>query len=350
MVFLFFARLLSARYRKSLKTMPSQTKISSFFRHSPSAAPAFQDKNTCPNSSNENTDKKVKGQIEEEEIKEPAVKKVKLSESSEKQSCPVELSENDRKRVEQNKLAAKMKLIGGKTGGLVQNVGHSWFTALEPEFSKEYFIKLGTFIAEERKKGTVYPPPEQVFSWTRTCRIDSVKVVIIGQDPYHGPRQAHGLCFSVLPGVKPPPSLENMFKELESSIEGFKRPGHGNLIGWANQGVLLLNACLTVRASQANSHADKGWEKFTDAVIQWLNLNLSGLVFMLWGAYAHKKGACINTKKHHILKSVHPSPLSAHRDFLGCRHFALCNELLSSAGKSQIDWTHLPEREEESLK
>lgn len=252
------------------------------------------------------------------------------------------LSEIEKTKIEENKLAAKLKLLSNKTNGLVVNVGISWLKALEPEFSKGYFIQLSQFVDSERKKTTIYPPAHQVFSWTRACDIRSVKVVILGQDPYHGPGQAHGLCFSVLPGVRPPPSLENMFKELQSDIKDFKHPGHGNLIGWSNQGVLLLNACLTVRAGQANSHAGKGWEKLTDAVIQWLNLNLSGVVFMLWGAYAQKKGASINKKQHHILTAVHPSPLSAHRGFLGCKHFSKCNDLLKADGKPSIDWCHLP--------
>uniref|UniRef100_A0A0B7BAH3 Uracil-DNA glycosylase n=2 Tax=Arion vulgaris TaxID=1028688 RepID=A0A0B7BAH3_9EUPU len=237
-----------------------------------------------------------------------------------------------------------MKLLSSKTNGLVVNIGPSWFTALEQEFSKEYFSQLSQFIAAERKNSTVYPPADQVFTWTTACALRSVKVVIIGQDPYHGPRQAHGLCFSVLPGVTSPPSLGNMFKELESDIAGFKIPNHGLLSGWAQQGVLLLNACLTVRSGQPNSHAGKGWEKLTDAVIQWLNSNLQGLVFLLWGAYAQKKGACINKKKHHVLTAVHPSPLSAHRGFLGCKHFSRCNELLIADGQVPIDWKHLPEK------
>ncbi|KAH9499176.1 hypothetical protein Btru_004348 [Bulinus truncatus] len=252
------------------------------------------------------------------------------------------LTDDDKGKVEQNKTNAKIVLTGKKTDGLVVNIGSSWYNALESEFSKEYFTKLCDFISKERKNGVIYPPADQVFTWTKTCEIRAVKAVIIGQDPYHGPGQAHGLCFSVLPGIKPPPSLENIFKELESSIDGFKSPGHGNLTGWAQQGVLLLNACLTVKSGQANSHAGHGWEQFTDAVINWLNSNLNGVVFMLWGAYAQKKGARIDKKKHHILTAVHPSPLSAHRGFIGCKHFSKCNELLKKDGKSEIDWTCLP--------
>lgn len=248
--------------------------------------------------------------------------------------------------MEASKKAALARRLGkenaGVENGLVVNMGSSWKQALGAEFSKPYFKELSKFVCEERRKGKVYPPADQVFTWTQTCKITDVKVVILGQDPYHGDGQAHGLCFSVPRGIQPPPSLGNMYKELSADIEGFTHPGHGTLTGWAKQGVLLLNACLTVRAHQANSHAGKGWEQFTDATIKWLNANTSGTVFLLWGAYAQKKGACIDKKKHHVLKSVHPSPLSAHRGFLGCKHFSQCNTLLKKSGKSPIDWTKLP--------
>nr|XP_006815476.1 PREDICTED: uracil-DNA glycosylase-like [Saccoglossus kowalevskii] len=204
-----------------------------------------------------------------------------------------------------------------------------------------WFVQLQSFVESERQKYTVYPPVEQVYTWTQCCDIRDVKVVILGQDPYHGPRQAHGLCFSVQEGIRPPPSLVNMYKELSSDIDGFQSPEHGYLKGWAKQGVLLLNAVLTVRAGVANSHKNKGWETFTDAVISWLNKNLDGVVFLLWGSYAHKKGAIID-KKHHILKSVHPSPLSAHRGYLGCKHFSKANEILVKQDKSPINWKDLP--------
>ncbi|VDI37191.1 uracil-DNA glycosylase [Mytilus galloprovincialis] len=255
------------------------------------------------------------------------------------------LSPEQKDRVNGNKAAALAKLREKQTNGLLTKVGDSWYKALQEEFTKPYFVELSKFVESERKKGTIYPPADQVFSWTRYCKVNDVKVVILGQDPYHGPRQAHGLCFSVQKGVPPPPSLVNMYKELVNDIKGFERPGHGTLTGWSEQGVLLLNACLTVRASQANSHKDKGWEKLTDAVISWLNKNCSGIVFMLWGAYAQKKGAFIDKKKHHILKSVHPSPLSAHRGFIGCKHFSECNNLLTKDGKTPIDWCHLPPQE-----
>ncbi|CAL1542863.1 unnamed protein product [Lymnaea stagnalis] len=336
----------------------SQTKISAFFQSPmPTAIKRDQQKmdrkrSTVPADSDQNT--LSKSQVSSE----PELKKAKLFSSDlgdrnshgttglVNEASEEEVSAQEKKKVENNKITAKIKLTGNKTSGLVVNIGLSWFHALDAEFSKEYFLKLSQFIAQERKCATVYPPADRVFTWTKGCDINSVKVVIIGQDPYHGPKQAHGLCFSVLPGIKAPPSLENIFKELENSIDGFKRPKHGNLIGWAQQGVLLLNACLTVKAGQANSHAGRGWETFTDAVINWLNSNLTGVVFMLWGAYAQKKGSCINKKKHHMLTAVHPSPLSAHRGFLGCKHFSTCNELLIKDGRKPIDWTHLPEKEE----
>ncbi|XP_031426992.1 uracil DNA glycosylase a isoform X2 [Clupea harengus] len=249
-----------------------------------------------------------------------------------------ELSPEQLDRIAHNKQEALDRLIAHTAP---DGLGESWRRALSKEFTKTYFKQLMSFVADERKKHTVYPPPQQVFTWTQMCDIKDVKVVVLGQDPYHGPGQAHGLCFSVQKPVKPPPSLGNMYKELGSDIEGFQHPQHGDLTGWAKQGVLLLNAVLTVRAHQANSHKDRGWETFTDAVIQWLSTNLDGLVFMLWGAYAQKKGAAINKKRHHVLQAVHPSPLSAHRGFFGCKHFSRTNELLKKSGKTPIDWTAL---------
>ncbi len=225
---------------------------------------------------------------------------------------------------------------------LTTDIGSSWYEALEEIFKKDWFRKLNDYVLREREAHTIYPSPAEVWSWTTRVSISEVKVVILGQDPYHGPGQAHGLCFSVKPGVSPPPSLLNMFKELERDIPSFTRPGHGYLAGWADQGVLLLNACLTVRKGQANSHKDQGWEKLTDAVISWISKNLSGVVFLLWGAHAQKKAAVVDKSKHHMLTSVHPSPLSAHRGFLGCGHFSKCNELLEKQGKSPVDWTNLP--------
>lgn len=249
------------------------------------------------------------------------------------------LSPEQLERISANKKAALLKLSAHQH--VPEGVGESWTKALNAEFGKPYFKSLMSFVNEERKKHTVYPPTHQVFTWTQMCDMKDLKVVILGQDPYHGPNQAHGLCFSVQRPVPPPPSLINMYKELASDIEGFQHPDHGNLTGWAKQGVLLLNAVLTVRAHQANSHKDKGWEIFTDAVVQWLNTNMEGLVFILWGAYAQKKGAVINKKRHHVLQAVHPSPLSAHRGFFGCKHFSKTNELLSKSGKEPIDWKAL---------
>lgn len=213
----------------------------------------------------------------------------------------------------------------------------SWLTALQGEFEKEYMQNLRAFLAEEMRQHTVYPPGPLMFNALNTTPLDRVEVVILGQDPYHGPGQAHGLCFSVLDGVPPPPSLVNIFKELSSDL-GIPRPTHGNLSAWARQGVLLLNATLTVRAGEAGSHQGKGWETFTDAAIRAVNERRSGVVFLLWGNYAQKKGALIDTTRHHVLKTVHPSPLSASRGFLGCRHFSKTNELLQAQGKPPIDW------------
>ncbi|XP_061624336.1 uracil DNA glycosylase a isoform X6 [Phyllopteryx taeniolatus] len=255
------------------------------------------------------------------------------AEPSGSRSAP--LSQEQLDLIARNKKAALERLSSGRTP---TGFGESWQKALAAEFGKPYFKQLMQFVNKERKHHTVYPPADHVFTWTQMCEVRHVKVVILGQDPYHGPNQAHGLCFSVKSPVPPPPSLENMYKELATDIEGFQHPRHGDLSGWAKQGVLLLNAVLTVRAHQANSHKDKGWETFTDAVVQWLSDNLEGLVFVLWGAYAQKKGATINRKRHHVLQAVHPSPLSAHRGFFGCKHFSKANELLKKTGKSPVDW------------
>ncbi|KAK3932222.1 Uracil-DNA glycosylase [Frankliniella fusca] len=237
---------------------------------------------------------------------------------------------------------ARIKSQVAKTPALHPSIGSSWFFALQTEFKKPYFAKLSEFVTRERQRGTVYPPADQVWTWTTKVPIRDIKVVILGQDPYHNPGQAHGLCFSVPKGVPPPPSLLNMYKELATDIPGFTAPKHGYLEGWAEQGVLLLNACLTVRANSPNSHKDQGWEQLTDAVIKYISEKNRNVVFLLWGSYAQKKGMVVDKKKHHILKTVHPSPLSAHRGFLGCKHFSQCNELLHKAGKKPIDWSHLP--------
>lgn len=227
-------------------------------------------------------------------------------------------------------------------GCLDSNIGLSWFKALEKEFHKPYFKILNDFLIKERQTYTIFPPHDQVWSWTQHFDVKETKVVIIGQDPYHGPMQAHGLCFSVKHGIKPPPSLLNMYKELENDENVcFTRPAHGYLEGWSKQGVLLLNAVLTVRSGQANSHKDRGWEKFTDAVIRMVSdVCEESVVFLLWGSYAQKKAISVN-KRHHLLKSVHPSPLSAHRGFIGCKHFSKCNEILVKEGRKPIDWSHL---------
>ncbi|KAM6377294.1 uracil-DNA glycosylase isoform 1-T1 [Pluvialis apricaria] len=248
------------------------------------------------------------------------------------------LSPEQLERIRKNKEAALQRLA---ERNVPPGFGESWRRQLAGEFSKPYFMELMAFVAEERKRYTVYPPPDQVFTWTQMCDIRDVKVVILGQDPYHGPNQAHGLCFSVQKPVPPPPSLENIYKELSTDIEDFTHPGHGDLTGWAKQGVLLLNAVLTVRAHQATSHKERGWEQFTDVVVSWLNKNLHGVVFMLWGAYAQKKGSSIDRKRHHVLQTVHPSPFSVNRGFFGCRHFSKTNELLKKSGKKPIDWRAL---------
>ncbi|MEJ6475097.1 uracil-DNA glycosylase [Pseudoalteromonas piscicida] len=215
----------------------------------------------------------------------------------------------------------------------------TWSDVLGQEKQQDYFKQTMDYVAERREQGVnVFPPHEQVFEAFKVTPFDQVKVVILGQDPYHGPNQAHGLCFSVLPGVKPPPSLNNMYKELVQDIAGFTIPNHGYLIDWAKQGVLLLNTVLTVEQGQAHSHKNLGWERFTDVVIDKLNANSEGVIFLLWGAHAQKKGKNIDKNRHHVLHAPHPSPLSAHRGFFGCGHFSKTNQLLTQMGKQPIDW------------
>ena len=213
----------------------------------------------------------------------------------------------------------------------------SWKKHLESEFGKDYFLRLADYVRNEYSSKTVYPPGGLIFNAFNLCPFEKVKAVIIGQDPYHGPGQAHGLCFSVREGVGFPPSLVNIFKEIESDT-GIRRPRSGNLETWASQGVLLLNATLTVRAHMAGSHQGKGWEKFTDAAISILNQERDNLVFFLWGNYAQKKGESIDESRHLVLKSVHPSPLSASRGFFGNKHFSRCNEYLIQNGIEPINW------------
>ncbi len=215
----------------------------------------------------------------------------------------------------------------------------TWHEVIGREKEQDYFKQTMAYVAEARESGTVvFPPAEDVFNAFRFTELSDVKVVILGQDPYHGPNQAHGLCFSVLPGVKTPPSLVNMYKELAQDIEGFSIPNHGYLKSWADQGVLLLNTVLTVEQGNAHSHANLGWETFTDRVIAGVNAHTDGVVFLLWGAHARKKGRVIDRTRHHVLVAPHPSPLSAHRGFLGCGHFSQTNQFLSEQGKSLIDW------------
>ncbi|KAM7323777.1 hypothetical protein ACRRTK_017883 [Alexandromys fortis] len=227
------------------------------------------------------------------------------------------LSEEQLVCIQRNKAAALLRLAARNVPA---GFGKSWKQHLSGEFGKPYFIKLMGFVAEERKHHKVYPPPEQVFTWTQMCDIRDVKVIILGQDPYHGPNQAHGLCFSVQRPVPPPPSLENIFKELSTDIDGFVQP-------WG--------------FVRANSHKERGWEQFTDAVVSWLNQNLTGLVFLLWGSYAQKKSSAIDRKRHHVQQTAHPSPMLVYRGFFECRHFSKANELLQKSGKRPINWKEL---------
>lgn len=216
-------------------------------------------------------------------------------------------------------------------------IASTWKTRLGPEFNKPYFQNLAEFVKEEFKTHQVYPPGGEIFRAFDTCDFDAVKVVIIGQDPYHGKGQANGLCFSVRPGIRMPPSLVNIFKEIHQDL-GKPMPSSGDLDRWARQGVLLLNATLTVRASSPGSHQNKGWEQFTDAVIAQISSQKENVVFLLWGAYAQKKGEVIDRNKHLVLMAAHPSPYSADRGFFGCRHFSKTNEFLRSKGLKEIDW------------
>lgn len=216
-------------------------------------------------------------------------------------------------------------------------IEESWKNRLQSEFEQSYFAELTDFVRSEYQNKKIFPPAKLIFNAFDSCPFDKVKVVIIGQDPYHGIGQAHGLCFSVNDGVEVPPSLVNIYKEIERSL-GKQVPTSGNLTKWAQQGVLLLNATLTVEAHKAGSHQGKGWERFTDSVINMLAQEKDNLVFMLWGSYAQKKGAYIDATKHLVLKSVHPSPLSAYRGFIGNDHFVLANNYLRKQGFDEINW------------
>ncbi|KAG0347849.1 uracil DNA glycosylase [Podila humilis] len=218
----------------------------------------------------------------------------------------------------------------------------SWLRALQAEFSKPYFLELKKFLKlEEANKQQVFPPKSDIYSWSRYTPLPTVRVVILGQDPYHDDNQAHGLCFSVKKPVRPPPSLKNIFKLLETDIPGFKIPDHGYLESWARQGVLMVNAAMSVRAHQANSHKGKGWEKLLDAVVKTVNDQRMNVVFLLWGKDAQNRGALINKNKHLVLNSVHPSPLSAHRGFFESACFSKANKYLIDNGQAPINWNSL---------
>ena len=223
-------------------------------------------------------------------------------------------------------------------------LGGSWGKALGGEFDQPYMRDLRQFLVEERKQGqTLYPPSDRVFAALNATELENVRVVILGQDPYHGPGQAHGLCFSVQPGVAIPPSLQNIFKEIHDDL-GIAPANHGCLTSWAEQGVLLLNTVLTVRRGDAGSHRNRGWERFTDRVIEVVNTQCAAVAFLLWGSFAHKKAVLLDSRRHEVLRAPHPSPLSAHRGFFGCRHFSKANTFLHSRGRLPVDW-RLPTRE-----
>ncbi len=217
------------------------------------------------------------------------------------------------------------------------HLGNDWDTILAEEFASEYYQKIRYWLKKEYAEQTIFPPMEDIFNALRYTPYHSVKAVLLGQDPYHGPGQAHGLCFSVQPGVTPPPSLKNIFQEIQDDL-GFPPPANGTLTKWAEQGVLLLNTVLTVRRGQANSHKNIGWTTFTDAVIRKLNEREQPIVFLLWGGNARSKKKFITNPNHLILETVHPSPLSAYNGFFGCKHFSKCNDFLTAHGETPIDW------------
>lgn len=218
------------------------------------------------------------------------------------------------------------------------DIGPGWYEALKTEFGAPYFGELKAFLVQERAHHIVYPKARNIFAAFHATPFERVRVVLLGQDPYHGPGQAHGLCFSVPDGTPAPPSLQNMFAELERDL-GIDRGPHVDLGPWARQGLLLLNATLTVRAGEAGSHQGRGWERFTDAVIRSISEHYAGVIFLLWGRYAQRKAQLIAAEKHYILQAPHPSPLSAHRGFIGCGHFSQVNELLEAQGRAPIDWS-----------
>ncbi len=225
----------------------------------------------------------------------------------------------------------------------------SWKARLADYLQREDMAALSAFLRQRKAQSArIYPPGPEIFAAFDATPFDDVKVVILGQDPYHGPGQAHGLCFSVRPGVPVPPSLDNIFKEIHADL-GLPRPDHGCLLPWAHQGVLLLNAVLTVEDGRAGAHQGKGWEGFTDHVVDVLNRERESLVFLLWGSYAQAKGKMIDARRHRVLKAPHPSPLSAHRGFLGCRHFSATNDYLARNGKTPIDWSLPPRAQLETI-
>lgn len=227
------------------------------------------------------------------------------------------------------------------------NLGNDWDRLLREEFQKPYYLALRQFLKEEYQTQVIYPPKEDIFNALKVTSYEDTKVVILGQDPYHGEGQAHGMAFSVNPGIAIPPSLRNIYKELQGSL-GYALPDHGYLMPWAKQGVLLLNTVLTVRAGQPQSHQNKGWEMLTDEIIKLLNQKDEIVIFLLWGTPAKKKQVLITNPKHVILTAVHPSPLSAHRGFLGCNHFKQVNKILESQGRAPIDWS-LPNLKDHTL-
>jgi len=268
-------------------------------------------------------------------------KKIARLESGESSIVP-----NDETDLQEKKSEVSKFKISGKYTKMFKGLevmDKSWFNAMKSEMDKEYFQKLAKFVSEKRNAETVYPKVENVFRWTTKC-LSKIKVVILGQDPYHGPNQAHGLSFSVLRPTPPPPSLKNMFKELiqDENVPLFTRvPNHGDLSSWAEQGVLMLNAVLTVTKSKANSHKGQGWEKFTDKAIKAVSENCKNVVFLLWGGPAGKKSTLIDKNKHLILQAPHPSPLSSHRGFFGCQHFSKANDYLKNSNRAAIEWESL---------
>eukprot|EP00835_Amoeboradix_gromovi_P000959 NODE_36_length_31474_cov_0.342438.p15 type:complete len:260 gc:universal NODE_36_length_31474_cov_0.342438:604-1383(+) len=236
--------------------------------------------------------------------------------------------------------SSKIRKIVGNSENIDKDlhIPESWKRELSDEFGKEYFKRLQNSLADARKKSVVYPPVDEVFKFMN-CKINDIKVVIIGQDPYHGQNQACGLAFSVSKVVKIPPSLRNIYDELKNDIADFEMPSHGDLSGWVSEGVFLLNASLTVTKSSPNSHKDFGWYKFTDAIIKRISQHCENVVFMLWGSFAQQKASIINSKKHLILKAAHPSPFSAHKGFFGCKHFSKANSYLSENKKNPVNWS-----------